>query len=233
MGLFPSFGFWMASTLRPGGVLTGLPASASDFGYVRQQRTDGGWTAVERRFDRLGDLADDDTASAVVAQLNFRRGIKRIDDGAERLAFTRWMEANNAEASFPAGLVAIEEHAEALQPVLVAVIPDAFVFVDEDGDDDHDEMVELGRFRRDGVRGVDVLDEHDAHIPEPWGESIDELERLCRLVVSWVDEQGAAQTDEFLFRSASVAWDAAHRFRRSAIPPLDGASIPLAPPAAP
>jgi hypothetical protein len=187
-------------------------------------RSDGGWEAVERRFDRLGDVADDDTASAVVAQLNFRRGMQRIDDGAERLAFTRWMEANHAETSFPAGSVAVDEHAEALQPVLVAVIPDAFVFVDEDGDDDHDEMVELGRFRRDAVRGVDVLDERGAHVPEPWGESIDEPERLCRLVVSWVDEQGTAQTDGFLFRSAFMSWGAARRFRRFALPPLDAAS---------
>jgi hypothetical protein len=193
-------------------------------------RADRAWDRAEQGLSSLGPLVDDDAASFVVGGGNFHRAMRRIDDGAERLAFTRWMETNHAEASFPAGLVAVEEGSDALQPVLVAVIPDAFVFVDEDGDD-HDEMVELGRFRRDGVRGVDVLDEHDAHVPEPWGESIDEPEQLCRLVVSWVDEQGTAQTDEFLFRSASVAWDAAHRFRRSAIPPLDARSgLPAPPP---
>jgi hypothetical protein len=194
---------------------------------------DRAWQQAERRLASLGPLADDDAASFVIGGANFRRAMRRIGDGDGRLAFTRWMEANRAEASFPAGLVAVEEHEDALQPVLVAVIPDAFVFVDEDGEDDHNEMVELGRFRRDAVKGVDVVDEHGAHVPEPWGESIDEPEQLCRLVVSWVDEQGTAQTDGFLFRSASVAWDAARRFRRFALPPLDTASGLPAPPPAP
>jgi hypothetical protein len=194
---------------------------------------DRAWQQAERGLASLGPLADDDAASFVIGGANFRRAMRGIDEGAGRLAFTRWMEANDAEDSFTAGLVAVEEHTKALQPALVAVTPDAFVFVDEDGEDDHSEMVELGRFRRDAVKGVDVVDEHDAQVPEPWGESIDEPERLCRLVVTWVDEQGDAQTDGFLFRSAFVAWAAAHRFRRFALPPLDTASGLPAPPPAP
>jgi hypothetical protein len=132
------------------------------------------------------------------------------------------MEEQRVEMSFPAGLVVVDEHARTLQPVMVAVIPDAFVFVDEDGDDERIEMVELGRFRRDAVRAVEVLDEGGAPVPDPGGESIDEPDRRCRLVVAWSDERHAVQTDEFLFRSAFAAWQAARRFRRSAIPPLDG-----------
>jgi hypothetical protein len=185
------------------------------------ERADRTWDEAERMLTSIGPLVDDDAASAVIGGANFRRAMRRIDDGEERVRFSRWMEEHQAETSFPAGLVAVDRRSETVQPVLVAVIPDVFVFVDEDGDDDHDEMVELGRFRRDAVEGIDVIDEHGAHVAEPWGESIDEPERLCRLVVAWVDEQGAAQTDEFLFRSAFAAWDAARRFRRSAIPPLD------------
>lgn len=197
------------------------------------ERADRAWDQAERGLASLGPLVDDDAASFVIGGANFRRAMRRIDDGAERLDLTRWMETNHAEASFPSGLVAVDEHSKALQPVLVAVIPDAFVFVDEDGDDDHDQMIELGRFRRDAVKGVTVIDEHASHVPEPWGESIDEPERLCRLVVSWVDEDGVAQADEFLFRSAFVAWDAAHRLRRFAIPPLDATTGISAPPPAP
>jgi hypothetical protein len=193
------------------GILDGDPAEA-----------DRGWDEAERMLTSLGPLVDDDAASFVIGGANFRRAVRRIDDGAERLDLSRWMEEQRAEMSFPAGLVAVDEHARTLQPVLVAVIPDAFVFVDEDGDDDHTEMVELGRFRRDAVRAVEVLDDSGAPVADPGGESIDEPERRCRLVVTWSDERPAPQTDEFLFRSAFAAWRAAHRFRRSAIPPLDG-----------
>ena len=181
------------------------------------ERADRAWNDAERGLAALGPLVDDDAASFVIGGANFRRAMRRIDDDAHRLAFTRWMEEHRAEASFPAGLVVVEEGWEAFQPVLVAVIPDAFVFVDEDGDDDRGAMIELGRFRRDAVEGVDVIDEQEAQVPEPPGEWIDEPARLCRLVVSWVDGQGTAQTDAFLFRSASMAWEAAHRFRGFAI----------------
>jgi len=187
-------------------------------------RADRAWGEAEDAMTSLGRFVDDDTASFVIGGANFHRAMRRIDEDGHRVGLSRWMAEHRAEGSFTAGLVAVDEHAKALQPALVAVTPDAFVFVDEDGDEGrHGEMVELGRFRRDTVKGVDVLDEHDGQLPEPWDESIDEPERLCRLVVSWVDEGEQAQTDEFLFRSASVAWDAAHRFRRFAIPPLDAA----------
>jgi len=196
-------------------------------------RADRAWDRAEDAMASLGPFVDDDTASFVIGGANFRRAMRRIDEDDHRVDLSRWMEANHVEASFPAGLVAVDEAGKALQPVLVAVTPDAFVFVDEDGDEGEDATIELGRFRRDAVERVDVLDERDGPVPEPWGESIDEPERLCRLVVSWVDEQGTAQTDGFLFRSAFMAWEVAHRFRGLAIPALDGASSLITPPPTP
>src|SRR5262245_8291022 len=70
-------------------------------------RADRAWGRAERGVDSLGPLVDDDAASFVIGGANLRRAMRRVDDGVERLVFTRWLEATHAEASFPSGLVAI------------------------------------------------------------------------------------------------------------------------------
>jgi len=146
-----------------------------------------------------------------------------VDDFREdhRLAFDRWLEAQHAETVFESGVVVVGEQPLATKPVLVAVTPADFVFVDEGGAGDG-EMPELGRFARSSVKTVDVTDLHDQHVPEPAAESIDEPDALSKVVVGWQAEGGQPDRDEFAFRSAWAAWEAAHRFRRFAQPPLLG-----------
>ncbi len=140
-------------------------------------------------------------------------------DTDHRLAFDRWLEQIRAEASFVGGIVAVGEEAKDLRSVLVAVTPEDFVFFDEGGAADA-EMPELGRFPRSAVRAVDVLDESGAHVAEPAVESIDEPDALAAVTVDWQPEGAELDRDQFVFRAASVAWDAAHRFRSFAQPPL-------------
>ena len=94
-----------------------------------------------------------------------------------------------------------------------------FVFVNEGGPRD-EEMPELGRFPRAAVKDVDVVDAADQHVPEPATESLDEPDALAKVVVAWQPEGADVDRDEFAFRSAWAAWEAAHRFRRFAEPPL-------------
>ena len=136
-----------------------------------------------------------------------------------RLAFDRWLEREGAESVFQGGLVALGTQPPTTAYVLVAVTPADFVFVNEGGPRD-EEMPELGRFPRGAVKDVDVVDSEDQHMPEPTMESPDEPDALAKVVVAWQPEGGEADRDEFAFRSAWAGWEAAHRFRRFAQPPL-------------
>lgn len=138
-----------------------------------------------------------------------------------RLKFDRWLEEIKAETSFVGGMVAVGQEAKDLRSVLVAVTPEDFVFFDEGGAGDA-EMPELGRFPRSAVKAVDVLDESGAHVAEPNVDSIDEPDALAAVTVDWQPEGKELDRDQFVFRAASVAWDAAHRFRTFAQPPLLG-----------
>ena len=138
---------------------------------------------------------------------------------AHRLAFDRWLDQQRAESVFQGGLVALDTQLPSTAYVRVAVTPADFVFVNEGGPRDEG-MPELGRFARTAVKNVDVVDTGDNHVPEPATESLDEPDALAKVVVDWQPNGGGVDRDEFAFRSAWAAWEAAHRFRRFALPPL-------------
>jgi len=138
---------------------------------------------------------------------------------SHRLVFDRWLEQQRAETVFQGGLVGLDTDPTSTVFVLVAVTPADFVFFNEGGPRD-EEMPELGRFARAAVKDVDVVDAGDQHVPEPAMESLDEPDALAKVIVAWQPEGGDADRDEFAFRSAWAAWEAAHRFRRFAEPPI-------------
>lgn len=164
-----------------------------------------------------------DAASARVATEIFREGIRPDEAAAARLARTRWLEMNEAETSFPCGMVPQPEPSpdaprlnvvalirEALAPVQViaAVLPGDLVFIPEGSSE---EVVELGRLPRGAILGVDVVDGVGAHVPEPARETF-EPEALSLVVLRWTN--GDAQEEErFAFRSTWLAWRAARRLR--------------------
>ena len=138
---------------------------------------------------------------------------------AHRSAFDRWLDEHGADSVFQGGVVTVDREPPTATFVLVAVTSSDFAFFNEGGTED-DAMSELGRFARSSVKSVDVTDLHDQHVPEPATESVDEPDALAKVVVSWQTEGGQPERDEFAFRSAWAAWEAAHRFRRFAQPPL-------------
>jgi hypothetical protein len=167
-----------------------------------------------------------DAATARIAADNFREAIRPDDTAAARLARTRWLEVNEAEASFPCGVVPQPEpppgtpqmnvvplirQARASVQVIAAVLPDQLVFIREQ---DSEEIVELGRLPRNAIRDVDVVDANDAHVSEPTRETF-EPDALSLVALTWTND-GVEEQERFGFRSAWLAWQAARRLRAAA-----------------
>jgi hypothetical protein len=167
-----------------------------------------------------------DAAAARIATDNFREGIRPDDAAAARLARTRWLEVNEAESSFPCGVVPEPEpppdaprmnvvplirQARASVQVIAAVLPDELVFFPEQ---DSGEVAELGRLPRKAILDVDVVDGSGAHVPEPISETF-EPEILSLVVLRW-SYDGVEEDERFAFRSAWLAWRAARRLRAAA-----------------
>jgi hypothetical protein len=182
-----------------------------------------GWTVL-RAVMFAG--APSDAAAARIASENFQRGVQPDEIGAARLTRTRWLEENQAERSFPCGVVpepdptttqpeASEPRSADLLPihsrpmqVIAAVLPKDLVFIREHGTDQ--DVEEVGRLPRSAIQGVDVVDANGEHVPEPLREEIDEPEQLVFARLRWTNE-GKPDDDRFAFRSPWQAWQAAHR----------------------
>lgn len=91
--------------------------------------------------------------------------------------------------------------------VLAAVLPDDLVFLREYGSGA--DVEEVGRLPRSAIEDVDVVDETDAHVPDPIGETIEPSQPVFA-VLRW-SNAGTPDEDRFLFRSRWQAWQAAHR----------------------
>ena len=128
---------------------------------------------------------------------------------AMRLARTRWLHANGAEASFPCGVVDVEAVAV---PALVAIVPDGLAFLAEtpQGSSMAD-VLEVGRIPRSSIRAVDVLDAGGAHISEPLRESFEPDVDVWLVLRCSLD--GEEHEDRFRFRSTWMAWRAARKLR--------------------
>jgi hypothetical protein len=162
-----------------------------------------------------------DAAAARIATDNFREGVRPDDAAAARLARTRWLEVNEAESSFPCGVVPQPEpppgaprlnvvplirQARASVQVIATVLPDELVFFPEQ---DSGEVVELGRLPRNAILDVDVVDGSGVHVPEPISETF-EPEVLSLVVLRWSND-GVEEDERFAFRSAWLAWGACRR----------------------
>ena len=171
--------------------------------------------------------APGDAAAARVAAENFREGIQVDETAAARLARTRWLEVNEAESSFPCGIVPQPElppdvprlnvspvirDAHVPVHVIAVVLPHDLVFLPERTSE---EFVELGRIPRTAIQGVDVVDSAGVHVPEPTRETF-EPDALSLVVLRWA-EGDAEDEERFAFRSAWLAWRAARRLRDARI----------------
>jgi hypothetical protein len=132
---------------------------------------------------------------------------EREHGDALKLARTKWLHANGAEASFPCGVVEAEGTAV---PVLVALVPDGLAFLAEtpQGSSVQD-VLEVGRIARSAITDVDVVDAQGVHVPEPLRESFED-DVDVRLVLRW-SREGEEHEDRFAFRSAWMGWRAARR----------------------
>jgi hypothetical protein len=144
---------------------------------------------------------------------------RRDEEMQERVDRSRWLEEQQAERSFPCGLVPDPREVESGLPrlnvlpadiappmeVTAAVLPTDVAFI-RDG---HDDVVEMGRIPRTAIVDVDVVDRDGAHIPEPYEETI-EAPQLALLVLRWKNE-GVDDEDRFAFRSPWMAWHAGRR----------------------
>lgn len=169
-----------------------------------------------------------DAAAARIASDTFREGIRPDEAAAARLARTRWLEVNDAEASFPCGVVPQPEpppdaprmnvvplirQGQAPVQVLAVVSPAELVFIPEQ--QDSEEVVELGRLPRNAILEVDVVDGAGDHVPEPVRETFDP-EALSLVCLRWTNAE-AEEEERFAFRSAWLAWKAARRLRNAMI----------------
>ena len=93
--------------------------------------------------------------------------------------------------------------------VIAAVLLNDLVFIREHTDDG--EVEEVGRLPREAIQEVDVIDPQGGHVPDLARETI-EPEEVVFAVLRWSNE-GTPDEDRFLFRSPSMAWQAAHRLR--------------------
>jgi hypothetical protein len=135
--------------------------------------------------------------------------LEREQGDRRRIARTKWLHANGAEASFPCGTVDVDDIAV---PVLVALVPEALAFLAEtpEGSSVHD-VLEVGRIPRSAVTEVDVVDASGAHVPEPIRESF-EPDVDVWVVLRWTRDSEEHE-DRFAFRSPWMAWRAARRLR--------------------
>jgi hypothetical protein len=132
---------------------------------------------------------------------------EREHGDARKLARTKWLHANGAEASFPCGVVQVED---AALPVLVAIVPDGLAFLAETPQGSSvDDVLEVGRIRRSAISDVDVVGADGTHVPEPDRESFED-DVGVRLVLRWSGD-GEDHEDRFSFRSSWIAWRAARR----------------------
>ncbi|MCD6021104.1 MAG: hypothetical protein K0R20_814 [Actinomycetia bacterium] len=111
----------------------------------------------------------------------------------KKRARTKWLHANGAEASFPCGVVHVEDEAV---PVLVAIVPDGIAFLAEtpQGASVYD-VLEMGRIPRSDLTEVDVVDVAGRHMPEPLRESF-EPDVDVWIVLRWTRD-GQEHEDRF------------------------------------
>jgi hypothetical protein len=130
---------------------------------------------------------------------------------ARRIARTRWLRTNGAHASFPCGVVDVQDTSI---PAIVAFVPDGLAFLAETPPDaDVDDVVEVGRIAASAIASVDVLDADGNHVAEPAQESF-EPDADFSMVLRWRVED-VEHEDRFAFRSSWAAWQAARRLRDS------------------
>jgi hypothetical protein len=136
---------------------------------------------------------------------------ERLAGDAKKRARTKWLHASGAEASFPCGVVHVEDEAV---PVLVAIVPDGIAFLAETplGASVYDVM-EVGRIPRSDLTEVDVVDAAGQHVPEPLRESF-EPDIDVWVVLRWTRD-GQEHEDRFAFRSPWMAWQAGRRLREA------------------
>lgn len=136
---------------------------------------------------------------------------EQLAGDARKRARAKWLYANDAEASFPCGVVHIQDEAV---PVLVAIVPDGIAFLAEtpQGATVYD-VLEVGRIRRHDLTEVDVVDAAGRHLPEPLHESF-EPDVEVWIVLRWTRD-GEEHGDRFAFRSQWTAWQAARRLREA------------------
>ncbi len=144
---------------------------------------------------------------------NERAGLReeQLAGDAKKRARTKWLHTNGAEASFPCGVVHVEEDAV---PVLVAIVPDGIAFLVEtpQGASVYD-VLEVGRIPRSDLTEVDVVDTAGRHVPEPLHESF-EPDVEVWIALRWT-LGGEEHEDRFSFRSQWTAWQAARRLREA------------------
>jgi hypothetical protein len=162
-----------------------------------------------------------DAAAARIATETFRAGVQ-VDETAEaKLARSRWLERHDAEATFTCGVVPEPEPPAGTPrlnvvpslrtkpvPVMAVVLPNDLVFILEQ---DSPDVVELGRLPRHAIVDTDVVDAEGSHVPEPPRETF-ESPGLSLAVLRWAN-QGEEEEERFAFRSAWLAWKAAHKLR--------------------
>jgi hypothetical protein len=136
---------------------------------------------------------------------------EQLAGDAKKLARTKWLHANGAEASFPCGVVDVEGTDV---PVLVAVVPDGIVFLAESPQGSSvDDVLEVGRIPGSAITDVDVVDTAGEHVAEPLHETFEDDVDVW--VVLRSTRHGEANEDRFAFRSAWMAWRAARRLREA------------------
>jgi hypothetical protein len=141
-------------------------------------------------------------------------------------ARTKWLQRRGAEASFPCGVVRTDavgfppearERREELS-VIAAVLPEDVVFlVDPPEVFPAPDPVEAGSVARADLRGASVVALDGSAVPEPASESFDREPDVV-LVVSFADGDAIGE-QRLVFRSAWVAWQAAHRLRAATVSP--------------
>jgi hypothetical protein len=153
-----------------------------------------------------------DAATSARAALTFHRAMREAEAPHAKVERARWLDRIGSVAAFPSGVVAASAMPDDLTAVEMVVTPEEFVIV-RPGPDGL--PGEIGRIRRDAVRGLDVLDEQGSAVPKPANDSLEE-DALCRVGLRWTDAAGKEQEDSFLFRAPSVAWETADRISRFA-----------------
>ena len=166
-------------------------------------------------FDALTQGSGSSPDRDELARLQAAR-LGRGDEERLKMARTRWLEANEAERSFPCGsvprpvgvdLMNVPASELALIPITAAVLLHEVVFL-TDGDDD---VEEVGRIPRASIVDTDVVDAEGVHVPEPLQETF-ESPALSLTVLRWSNSR-VDEEERFAFRSVWLAWKAAHKLR--------------------